>query len=90
MKLIDSLLTKYITPRNLSIALTVLYLVSLIPMLIMARYNYPSADDYSFAATSRQAWVGQNNIIAVIGEAAQKAVTEYFEWTGCFASTFLM
>lgn len=90
MKKIDLQLAKYVTPHSLSIILTVIFLAGLIPVVMMAGYSYPGADDYSFASGSRQIWTETQNLFLVIGKAAEKTVTEYFEWTGCFSSTFFM
>ena len=36
----------WITPKRLSNILTLAYVLSLIPMLVIAKYNFPSAYDY--------------------------------------------
>ena len=45
-------LQRTVTPKRLAIALTILYVLSLIPLLWIAWYNYPSADDYSIGRAS--------------------------------------
>ena len=47
-------LTKRITPATLAVILTMVYLLSLVPLLWIGWYNYPSADDYSIGSNCRQ------------------------------------
>lgn len=79
---------RFFTPKSLSFLLTLLYLVSLIPLLLIARYNFPSADDYSEGELCRHVWMETHNILAVIWQAGLKAVDSYLNWQGCFFSIF--
>ncbi|MDO4284173.1 MAG: hypothetical protein Q4C60_02455 [Eubacteriales bacterium] len=42
--------------HRISILLTVLYFASLIPLLVIAQYNYAGADDYSIGADCHAVW----------------------------------
>ncbi len=81
---------KWLTPKSMSILLTIIYVGSLIPLFLIARYNYPSADDYSIGETCRHAWVSSHNVFAVIWQAVLMAVDDYFNWMGYFSSIFFM
>lgn len=83
-------LVTYVTPKTVSVVLTLLYLISLIPLLLIARYNYPSADDYSIGETCYHAWTATHHIFPVLGEAVRMAVYDYFHWMGYFSSIFFM
>ncbi len=81
---------KYVTPKSISVVLTLLYVGSLIPLFLIARYNFPSADDYSIGETCRHAWVATHNIFPVIWQAVKMAWHDYFNWMGYFSSIFFM
>lgn len=80
---------KWITPRNLAIFLTVIYVISIIPLLWIARYNFPSADDYTNGSVCFHVWEKEHSVSGVIAEAFLRTVDEWFHWRGCFTSSFL-
>lgn len=81
---------KWITPSGLAFFLTVTYIISLIPLLWIGWYNYPSADDYSIGVACRQAWVNSHNLFRVIGVGIQRSIEDWKIWMGYFTSNFLM
>ncbi len=83
-------LQKWLTPKTMAILLTVVYAVSLIPLLWIGWYNYPSADDYSIGSDCHQAWVNTHNLFAVIWAGIVRATEDWLEWMGYFTSNFLM
>jgi len=80
---------KQITGKELSIFFTVLYVVSIVPMLIMGFFNFPSADDFSMMLQPHQKFVQTGNIFAVIGAAFAKALDLTLHYEGYFFSSFL-
>lgn len=90
MKRFTETLQKIITPKSLAILLTIVFVVSLIPLLAIAQYNYPSADDYGIGSTCRQAWVSGHSVFQTIWQAVLMAWNDYFNWMGYFTSIFLM
>ena len=50
----DGRITKLITPKSVAVFTTVVYVLSLVPLLWLAWYNYPSADDYSIGSNCHQ------------------------------------
>lgn len=83
-------LQKKVTPKTLSFFLTIVYVLSLIPLLWIGWYNYPSADDYTIGNNCRQAWVSSHNLLKVIGAGIAKAADDWINWMGYFTSNFLM
>ncbi len=78
------------TVKKISILLTVLYFASLIPMLVIAQYNYAGADDYSIGQTCHTAWITSHNVFAVIWQAALMAAHDFLYWMGYFSAIFMM
>lgn len=76
----------YITPKILARAAIVGYVLTMIPLLLIARYNFPSADDYSFGDTCRYAWETTHSIWQVLKEAFLLSWESYFNWMGSFTS----
>lgn len=74
---------------TLAIALIALICV-LVPMMLAARYNFPSADDFRFGAETRRVLIDTGSFLAVIGEAARVTADTYMTWQGSFTGIFLM
>ena len=83
-------LTEWMTPKKVAFCLTASYVLSLIPLLWIGWYNYPSADDYSIGSNCRQAWVASHNIFVVIWQGIVRSVEDWLHWMGYFTSNFLM
>lgn len=83
-------LKKWITPKRLSVFLTIVYAASLIPLLWIGYYNYPSADDYSIGSNCRQTWVVTHSVFATVWAGIVRAAEDWLNWMGYFTSNFLM
>lgn len=79
-----------ITPKRLAIFLILFYSASLIPLLWIGWYNYPSADDYTIGNNCRHVWVSSHNLFKVIWCGILKAMEDWAHWMGYFTSNFLM
>lgn len=90
MKNWNERIQRWITPRRIAIFLTVVYVLSLIPLLWIAWYNYPSADDYSIGSQSHQAWIISHSVFRVLQAGVVRAVNDWLNWMGYFTSNFLM
>lgn len=83
-------LPELMTPKTTAVLLSVLYVLSLVPLLWISRYNYPSADDYSIGSDCRQVWVATRNVFAVLWQGIERSVEDWLHWMGYFTSNFLM
>lgn len=81
---------RWVTPKRLSIFLTIVYVASLIPLLWIGYYNYPSADDYSIGSNCRQTWVATHSVLATVWAGIVRAAEDWLNWMGYFTSNFLM
>ena len=77
-----------ITNKKIYIAMQIVFWLSVLPILILAFYNYPCADDFSASDTVRLAWVNTGSILAVVRAAWDNVVFNYLEWSGVFMSVF--
>lgn len=83
-------MVKIFTPKKMAILLTLIYAVSLIPLLVISQYNYPSADDYSIGSECHQIWMSTHSLLAVIGQGIVRAADDWLNWMGYFTSNYLM
>lgn len=90
MKILGNKMKRWVTPRSLAVFLTFVYILSLVPLLWIGWYNYPSADDYTIGNNCRQAWVSNHNLFGAIWAGIVRSVEDWLEWMGYFTSNFLM
>ncbi len=76
------------TARFFSRFFTAVYLASLIPLLYIARYAAPSADDFNEGTAARLAFV-QAGFPAAVKAAFAETLRLYRVWIGYFSSMFL-
>lgn len=74
--------------RCLAILVT-LFVLSLIPLYLIARYAFPSADDFFYLGRTLPVWQQTGSIAAVVQAALQQTVQRYYEWQGNFSFIFL-
>ena len=72
--------------RRLSYLLIVIYALSLIPVLVIGKYDYPSADDFSMGLGTRLAYEATGSLLAVSGKILSETVRYYRTWIGYFTS----
>ena len=71
------------------LVLAVLVLM-LAPMLLVAQYNVPCADDYHFGAPTHAAWQATHSLASVVQAACGKVAERYVNWQGTYSAMFLM
>ena len=67
-----------------------LFVVSIIPLLILGRYNVMCADDYSNGIEIHDIWLSTGSVWQCVKSAVEFVKRDYFAWQGTFASGFLM
>lgn len=78
------------TESKISILLTALFIAGLIPIFLLGRYDYPSADDYGFSAYSHVAWMQSHSVLQVLKGAGETVIERWYGWQGTFSSIFVM
>ncbi len=69
--------------------MTGVFLLSLIPLLLIARYNSACADDYTYSGWVHCVWENTHSFAEVIKAAYIRAKFAYTEWQGSFSAVFL-
>lgn len=72
--------------RRLSHLLIVIYVLSLIPVLVIGKYDYPSADDFSMGLGTRLVYEATGSLFAVAGKILSETARYYRTWIGYFTS----
>lgn len=72
--------------RRLSHLLIVIDVLSLIPVLVIGKYDYPSADDFSMGLGTRLVYEATGSLFAVAGKILSETVRYYRTWIGYFTS----
>ena len=67
------------------LVLAVLVLM-LAPMLLVAQYNVPCADDYHFGAPTHAAWQATHSLASVVQAACGKVAERYVNWQGTYSA----
>ena len=76
--------------KHVTIAFIVIYVLTILPILFLGIYDYPCADDYSYASATRQVWLQSHSVWQVLKEAAATSASRYQTWQGTFTSIFFM
>lgn len=70
--------------------LAITLLISLLPVMYLGRYNFPTGDDYFYGADTHNVWEGTGSITATIAEAVQGVARDYKTWQGTYSAMFFM
>ncbi len=77
---------KKINIKHMSYVLTVLYILSVIPMLVIGFYNWPAVDDFSMSRDAHRYFADTGNVIGTVGAAFVAGIDHYMTWVGYFFS----
>lgn len=70
-------------------AVLIVLVLSLIPMLLVAVFARPLADDFGYSAGTRAVWQASHNIFLVLGAVGAQVAKTYIEWQGSFSAIAL-
>ncbi len=76
------------TRRALCGLIVQMFLLLLIPLLYLGKYNHAAADCYWFGSRAHWAWLNTHNIFEVISAAFDVVAQFYTDWQGTFTSIF--
>lgn len=82
---------KKINKQNLLTVLIIsIFILILLPMIYISKFNNPSADDYSYGIETHKKWEETHSFIEVIKTGIEKTQKTFIEWQGSFTAVFLM
>ncbi|MDR2045239.1 MAG: hypothetical protein LBQ15_12955, partial [Clostridium sp.] len=59
-----------------------------VPLLLVARYNFPCADDFTYSADVRLALLSGGSAWDILRAAAREAADTWHTWQGTYSTTF--
>lgn len=83
-------LKKYSWETKIAALLVLCFVLSLIPILGVGVYDYPSADDYGYSAYCHIVWGKTHSVFQTIGAACATVADRWQTWQGTFSTMFLM
>lgn len=85
----ENKIERWFSARNLSLMVTFIFAILLIPVLYLTFVNRASGDDYGYGVYTRAAWMGTHSLIEV-GKAIWRTIKQYyFGWQGTWFSIAL-
>lgn len=70
--------------------ISVFFLLSFLPLVVLSFYNHPSADDYSYGKFTYHVWNSTHSFLAVVKSAVETAAFFWNNCDGLYASSFFM
>lgn len=68
----------------------ILFVLSLIPLLMLGRYNVMCVDDYDYGRQVHDTWLATGSFWQSVGTAWRQNMEFYRDWQGTYVSCFLM
>lgn len=68
----------------------ILFVLSLIPLLMLGRYNVMCVDDYDYGRQVHDTWLATGSLWQSVGTAWRQNMEFYRDWQGTYVSCFLM
>jgi len=81
---------KLLTQKTFCFFAIMVFLLFIIPMLYVGRYNHAASDDYWYAFHAHCTWLNTHNLIEVFKTAVRKSAEFYANWQGTYTSIFFM
>ena len=75
--------------KKLYIIALFVFIISLIPLLAISFFNFPSADDFTYTANVHNALI-TDGLIGLISAVLENVKEYYFSWQGTFSAIALM
>lgn len=81
---------KQLSVPVIAVLMAAMCLILILPLLAIARYAQPFADDYKYGAATAAAWLNTGNLFSVLKTAAEQVGAYYQTWQGTYSALFLM
>ena len=79
-----------IDDKYVAIIVAVLFVIMMIPIVYLGKYNFMKADDFSYGDEARMAFAETGSFFAAFKGALTSVSSSYKQWQGTFSSIFLM
>ena len=79
-----------ISMRKMAVGAAVLFVLSVIPLFVLGRYNVMRIDDYNYGMRIHDTWMETGSLWQSIQMALRQTKDFFVEWQGTYVSCFLM
>ena len=79
-----------VSMQRMAVYAGILFILSLIPILLLGRYNVMCIDDYDYGRHVHDTWMTTGSFMQSIKTAWQQSMNFYQNWQGTYISCFLM
>lgn len=79
-----------ISMKQMAVCAGILLILSLIPLLLLGRYNVMCIDDYDYGRQVHDTWMATGSLWQSVQTAWKQNMEFYREWQGTYISCFLM
>lgn len=79
-----------ISMKKMALSAGLLFALSLIPILLLGRYNVMCVDDYDYGKAVHDTWLATGSFWKSVSTAWQQNMEFYRQWQGTYISCFLM
>lgn len=76
--------------KRMTVYAGVLFVLSLVPLLVLGRYNVMCVDDYDYGRVVHDTWLATGSVWQSVRTAWQQNMEFYRDWQGTYISCFLM
>ena len=76
--------------RRMAVYAGILFVISVIPLLLLGRYNVMCIDDYDYGRRIHDTWMATGSLRQSVQTAWQQNMQFYQDWQGTYISCFLM
>ncbi len=87
---INNLSQKKISKKTYTVIFSIIFLISLIPLLIVAKKSFPSTDDITYSVVTKEAWEETHSVLKVLSAAVKTDIEYYYNWGGGYISAFIL
>ncbi|MCM1174316.1 MAG: DUF6056 family protein [Blautia sp.] len=79
-----------ISMKKMAVCAAVLFVLSILPLLLLGRYNVMCIDDYNYGMRVHDTWMATGSLGQSIRTAAAQTKEFFIQWQGTYISCFLM
>ncbi|MFA9463688.1 MAG: DUF6056 family protein [Velocimicrobium sp.] len=81
---------KHCSIRGITIIVSLIFILSVLPLFYIGIYAHPNADDYSYGIHTKHVWETTHSFSQVLESAFEGTADKYYHWQGNFSAIFLM
>lgn len=79
-----------ISVKRIAVCAALLFIVSVLPLLLLGKYNVMCIDDYDYGRRVHDTWIATGSFGQSVHTAIEQTGKFYREWQGTYTSCFLM